>query len=648
MVQLGGEIDKLTAKIAARTAAGEVVPVNWLHKQSAYRTLIIQTRTEFAKFAKETGVEISAYAKQSVELAQQSAVAMIEAGLPGSTNLYGGFHTLPSNAVEQLAGTFTDAPGHVSPLNLILDRIGPAAAVITETTLTDGIVRGLHPDEIGKKLRDALQIPLWRGQLIARTEMYRSYREANRAVFHENADVVDKWVWCAHPGSRTCAACLAMDGTEYPTDEPMGSHPNCRCTCIPKTKTWAELGYPEIPDTPVLPPKGRGEEALRNMSEKDQIAAFGNRKLWKGWKDGEYELQDVVRTTNNDLWGVNRTLHGHDGALRQAQMRKAAERRSGSSGGSGSAPKAVRSKRTWHEKTRDRIAEGVNTEEDAREVGKLIRTELEKPAKVSKKELATRIKKRETEIEKLRAERGDLMLTRQNLIPGTGEHKRITKELDDKLNRIFTLEDENVADRDGSAPITPDSIKKALESVRPGYGKGDTSKLQFAAGSQTKSKEHIEAACGYLPQEWVEGYAKIPFKTKGVSRGYFRGPYGNEPVHVYLSGQTSNDSISTAIHELTHFRERTKVGFTDVERAFYKRRTAGETNRWMGPGYSQNEVTKKDKFFEPYCGKDYGRDSFEIATMGVQYLMSPGTKIPPALLADTDYVDLILGLLAAL
>lgn len=662
MTRLGGEIDTLTNKIAARIAAGKDVPVSWLHKQGAYRTLIIQTRQEFDKFAKETGVEIADYSKQAVELAQQSAPAMIEAGLPGSTNLYGAFHNLPKNALEQLAGSFTDRAGVMSPLKTLMDRIGPIAAVVAEAEIADGITRGLHPDEIGKRLRDALQQTLYRGQLIARTEMYRSYREANRAVFHENADVIDKWVWCAHPGSRTCAACLAMDGEEFPTDEPMGSHPNCRCTCVPKTKTWAELGFPEIADVSVVPQKGRGEAALRAMTPAQQQAAFGNKKLWKGWNDGEYELRDVVRVTNKPDWGVNRTISGYDRAIENRNARLALERGGGTSGG-GTKPKVIRSKRTWHEKTRDRIAQGVDTEADVREVGKMIRAELENVDKAGAKAYAKRKKVRDEEIAKLRQERRELSERRIELAaqpdfnffedsPGKREYDAIKKKQDKHRERIFELEDEDAKDlaESGDVAITPDRIRAKLKQVRPGYGEGDVSQYKFATGSHAKAKDTINRASSSLPKEWVDGFAPYEFQTKNVARGFFsQGGGHNGGIRVFLSGDGGDGSVSTAIHELTHFRERTGgIRFTDIEREFYKRRTEGETTRWMGPGYSRNEVARYDKFFEPYCGKDYGRNSYEVGTMGVQYLVSPGIPIPPSLLADTDYVDFILGMLAAL
>jgi hypothetical protein len=59
-----------------------------------------------------------------------------------------------------------------------------------------------------------------------------------------------------------------------------------------------------------------------------------------------------------------------------------------------------------------------------------------------------------------------------------------------------------------------------------------------------------------------------------------------------------------------------------------------------GYGYKQGEVTREDKFSEPYMGKEYGGKYYELLTMGMEGLWS-GTEV-----LDAEYRRWLLGLLA--
>jgi hypothetical protein len=79
----------------------------------------------------------------------------------------------------------------------------------------------------------------------------------------------------------------------------------------------------------------------------------------------------------------------------------------------------------------------------------------------------------------------------------------------------------------------------------------------------------------------------------------------------------------TAIHETVHFIGDWNDDWSNAELRFLAARTKGDRLEKLqdllpGYGYKRHEVTRKDKFFDPYVGRDYGRRSNEVGTMGIQ------------------------------
>ena len=89
-----------------------------------------------------------------------------------------------------------------------------------------------------------------------------------------------------------------MDGTVSDLDEPgpLG-HQNCRCTAVPITKTWADLGFTDIPEPDVdEPPTGR--EWFDKQPEKVQRQIMGPKRLslYQQNKIGWDDMHTIRRT----------------------------------------------------------------------------------------------------------------------------------------------------------------------------------------------------------------------------------------------------------------------------------------------------------------------------------------------------------------
>lgn len=634
---LGSDLRAVEAMIAARQAEGRAVPVSWLHKQQRYKTLILNARDEFNGYGASILARLDPAQEDVIRLAQRSAIAQIEAALPGAQSIVGSFHSLPENAVQQLKGTLQAG----SPLRELLDGFGDWGSTIIEDTLTYGLARGMHPSQITKAITDQLDICPKRTALIVRTELYRSYREANRGTYAANAHVVDMWIWNAHLGSRSCAACLAMHGTEHPLSEPMGSHPNCRCTMLPKTKTWADLGFSGIPETGITGADvGDADAWLRSADERTQRKAFGNNKVWQGWKDGKLKLPDVVRTVSSPDWGITRTIAGSKQAYAQAARRSLAAHKTKKALPPVTPPSVAPTAVTanveafkvpkGYESVANILAQSPLDHEDAIKLGKAIRTNAAKATK----ELTKEIKSLEDEIRRIN--------TAYGFEEDSAVRSQMLNDLRKAKNRLLELRNGGFAERERRAII------EELRKVRPGYGtstkalrgaKDIAGNADFDAKALAKLQEQAE----YFPKEWWDDFAdNYEVITKFVDRGYFYDlPGGVKTVEVMLSG---GNPQATALHELFHFAEHTRAKIRSLEHDFYHARTKGETLRVI-PGHSDKEKYKPDKFHTPYMGKSYGMnpDSFyEVGTMTHEVIFSDIKRHT----VDDEMQDFILGILA--
>ena len=98
-------------------------------------------------------------------------------------------------------------------------------------------------------------------------------------------------------------ACIALDGTLYETNEPLDSHPNCRCAMVPETLTYQDLGL-DIPEEPRPP---NGQEWFNGQSKATQEGMMGA-KTFAAFQQGKVGLNDLVTTSTSAVWGKSSTV----------------------------------------------------------------------------------------------------------------------------------------------------------------------------------------------------------------------------------------------------------------------------------------------------------------------------------------------------
>lgn len=276
------QLASLTAEIAQAREAGQRVSPAWLFQRERLQALQRQTAAEIAAFGQLAEREIVAQQSSAVLQGQASAQALIVQAQPGVLVT---FSRLPTGAIESLVGVLQGG----SPLRELLDALGPEASRAVRDALVQGVALGLGPRDIARMARKALGLTLTRALTIARTETLRAYRESSRQTYQANRDVVQGWIWHAALGTRTCAFCWSMHGTLHRLDEPMSTHPNCRCAMVPAV-IGSTAGVTE------------GAVLFDRLQPAQQQRVLGPAK-YRAYVAGQITLDDVRGFARSRKWG---------------------------------------------------------------------------------------------------------------------------------------------------------------------------------------------------------------------------------------------------------------------------------------------------------------------------------------------------------
>lgn len=171
--------------------------------------------------------------------------------------------------------------------------------------------------------------------------------------------------------------------------------------------------------------------------------------------------------------------------------------------------------------------------------------------------------------------------------------------------------------------------------------------------SQKTVPTHILAG-GQIPHVQITSRGPNRAQYRPADRIYqeggWAGKYKKDEKGLLVYGpQVAIKSGGNAVlaHELGHHLEMKVPGMEKKVQDFYDKRTMGESLQSLKKIYPQSnfawsEVTKVDKFINPYMGRKYAHGGSEIVSMGIQYLLHD----PIALLnGDPDYFNFMIDLL---
>jgi SPP1 gp7 family putative phage head morphogenesis protein len=183
----------------------------------------------------------------------------------------------------------------------------PLAADAYQVMLAEiqrGVALGTNPNTAATRMlqrtRGGFDGGLSRATRIARTEMLDAYRNAAHTADEANTDVLAGWRWQASLTARTCPACLAMHGRLFPTSQPgPQGHVNCRCSRLPVTKSWAELGFVGLGEPVDQMPDA--EDWFDRLPPVEQAAIMGPTRL-RLLRSGEIGWEDLAVKVPNSGW----------------------------------------------------------------------------------------------------------------------------------------------------------------------------------------------------------------------------------------------------------------------------------------------------------------------------------------------------------
>lgn len=182
-----------------------------------------------------------------------------------------------------------------------------------------------------------------------------------------------------------------------------------------------------------------------------------------------------------------------------------------------------------------------------------------------------------------------------------------------------------------------EQVQGILSQVRD-LATPEQAKRQFKTRSLIKPLMDEVLLC--YPAEWVESSIKAGnIRLRIVERGYYDDKAKRIGAGFY--------NFDTGVHEFGHRMEYVLKGLKEMERAFYRRRTKGEKLQKLRDlcpdnGYDKGELARKDKFLDPYMGKTYRGQAYELVSMGFENAYTN----PEFLLQDEDMAEWIYGLLA--
>lgn len=468
------------------------------------------------------------------------------------------------------------------------------------TAVLQGILQGESMDAIAVRVAAAtaeknLNTAIRNARTMV-TAAENSGRDASIKQAEKEGVILDK-IWRATSDSRTRDSHAKMDGERVPSEKPFSNglmfpadwrgRPeevyNCRCTLITKFVSFDNKRFKEYRHTKKLEQKR--EERKNKLSE----------------------LRDKFQKAANNMQKESIVNEAGD-VVREEFMEQYDQ---------------------WQEQNKELTAE---LQKRLDEIEEELERVVKEYAELDHKRDIARVNGDGLALFNLNF---DIEVNRNNYALLNAERNVTTAKIDDII--------------DERKEKLPKIIQNILSQYRDcGYGgmnPDDFFKPKFFANK--KYCKIVADSLAVYPTDWIrtiqENKASDPSKPKHIKVGFSsRGLYNGK--EIILDGKTDRRNRLTGIHENMHYIEDNVSMIEKIDSEFFFRRTDGYPVETLNDLYStdkfdDDEIAIADKFIEPYIGKIYATDGYEILSMGYEMMFSE----PEKLLKDTDYFNHLLG-----
>ena len=267
--------------------SGEALTPGQVMRLQQWKQLVGDIQSELQQYSGFMQVEIRREAEALIAQATKDTRLMIAQALGGGADVQAAVRMLNPAVIESLLGILSP-DGKIFKYweQTYKDRAADIARVILE-----GIGAGKNPRAWAGILKTAMGETLTSALRTARTVQLYAYREATRANYAANRDVVKGWQWVAALDDRTCPACIALNGTFYEIEQAADAHWNCRCVMVPVTI----LSNPDDIQ--------KGEDWFKEQSEESQRKILGDGKF-EAWKEGKFEFSQLAQHGDDKILGA--------------------------------------------------------------------------------------------------------------------------------------------------------------------------------------------------------------------------------------------------------------------------------------------------------------------------------------------------------
>ncbi len=277
---LQSEAEKVARRMDDLRKAGERISPTLVRQQDRYNRLLRQAADRHVEFSDYAGGLIRDNTRRNAQQGIEDARQVLE-----EAGVSIGFDNLDIAAVEEMAGLLADG----SPVRDVLARRFPDNWEQAEDALLQGIAKGWNPRKVAAAMTSKLGGALSDAARIARTEQLRAYREASRNAYVESG-VVEQYKRLATHDTRTCIACIVLDGRIYPTSEPLSDHPNGRCSMVPIVTNRPEPRWES------------GKTWFNGLDADDQRKILGPAKF-NAWQQSQIDLDTLAKVAEDPVWG---------------------------------------------------------------------------------------------------------------------------------------------------------------------------------------------------------------------------------------------------------------------------------------------------------------------------------------------------------